>query len=148
MTTEYRILNPSVSVNGAYTPVEVLPGDAAKPVTYIPQPVVLVPLETVAAVSLPQQSMHYAAGHAIAAERDRRRRRDMAVCGLLDGIDLCLGWVPGIGQLLDLITACACLVMFGPKGLVVLLEMFDITGFVGAFVPTASLVCRSYWKEH
>ena len=147
MTPEYRIVNPSAPVNGAYTPGEVLPGDAAKPVVYMQHPVMLVPVETVAAVSSSQQSMHYAAANAFAAERERRRRRDMNVCSLLDLADLCLGWIPGVGQVMDLITACACMAMFGPKGLLVLLEMFDITGIAGAFCPTATLVCRSYWKN-
>src|SRR2546427_10493643 len=56
--------------------------------------------------------------------------------------------LPAVGQILDLITVCVCVNLFGPKGFYVLLEMIDFVGFVGAFVPTATLVARSYWKEH
>ena len=99
-------------------------------------------------VLTPEQTLAYIAGSASAAERERKRHRDMTVCWLLDAADLCGGWVPGLGQFIDLISVVACLMMFGPKGFYVLLEMLDISGVVGAFVPTCTLVARSYWNKH
>lgn len=115
-----------------------------------PAPVIEVPAEPVTprVVYASEQSLHDAAVYTIAAERERKRHRDMTVCGVLDAIDFFLGWVPIVGQLLNVIGAIACVSMFGPRGFFVLLEMIDLTGIVGAFVPTCTLVGRSYWNEH
>jgi hypothetical protein len=122
--------------NGRPAPVIEVPAEAATP------------LQTPLIVRSPEQSFHYAAGYASAAERERKRHRDMTVCGTLDALDLLVGWIPAVGQILDLITVCVCVNLFGPKGFYVLLEMIDFVGVVGAFVPTATLVAKSYWKEH
>jgi hypothetical protein len=96
----------------------------------------------------PEQTLSYMAGGVIAAERERKRHRDMTVCIGLDLADCLAGWVPFVGQLIDIISAIACILMFGPRGFFVLLEMIDFTGIAGAVVPTCTLVAKSYWKEH
>jgi hypothetical protein len=119
------------------------------PAQVIDVPAVSVPpIQIPPVVLTPDQTLCYMAGSASTAERERKRHRDMTICGTLDAFDLCLGWIPVVGQLLNVINAIACVSMFGPKGFLALLEMIDLTGIVGAFVPTCTLVGRSYWKEH
>jgi len=119
------------------------------PAQVIEVPAVTVPpIQTPPVVLTPEQTLCFIAGSASAAERERKRHRDMTICGSLDALDLVAGWIPGVGQLLNVINAIACVCMFGPRGFLALLEMIDLTGIVGAFVPTCTLVGRSYWKEH
>ena len=119
------------------------------PVQAIEVPAVTVPpIQTPPVVLTPDQTLCYMVGSASAAERERKRHRDMTICGSLDALDLVAGWIPGVGQLLNVINAIACVCMFGPRGFFALLEIIDVTGIVGAFVPTCTLVGRSYWKEH
>lgn len=119
------------------------------PAQVIEVPAVTVPhIQTPTVVLTPEQTLCYMAGSASATERERRRQRDMRWCGFLDATDFLIGWVPIVGQLLNVINAIACVSMFGPRGFLALLEAIDLTGIVGAFVPTCTLVGRSYWNKH
>src|SRR5262245_347399 len=50
------------------------------------------PIQIPPVVLTPDQTLCYMAGSASAAERERKRHRDMTICGSLDALDLVTGW--------------------------------------------------------
>jgi len=81
------------------------------------------------------------------AQQDAKRQKQRRICAMLDTLDFCLGWIPIVGQMIDIVAVCVCVGMFGPRGLWILLEMVDITGVIGAFIPSCTLVAWSCGEE-
>jgi len=101
-------------------------------------------VQSVDALPSSQAFQHATSGTpAQTSEHEKRWRRRVKICATIDLMDGCLGWIPGLGQLIDITATCVCVSMFGPRGFFILLEMLDITGVLGAFVPSCTLLAWS-----
>ncbi|MGV6801950.1 MAG: hypothetical protein ACWA5L_08530 [bacterium] len=59
---------------------------------------------------------------------------------ILDIADFTLGRIMGIGTALDVLFAFIGYLMFGPKGLIQLWEVVDLSDQADGFVPTLTLI--------
>jgi hypothetical protein len=127
------------AVNGTPPQVIDLPTASVTPLPVAPvalQPVVLVPVDAIS----PQF---------ITAPRKESSAKyfKLGASIILDGIDLSLGWIPGLGQMIDLACVVLCACMWGKRGFFVLFEMIDFTGVVGAFMPTCTIIALTCMND-
>lgn len=66
---------------------------------------------------------------------------------LLDIADFIIGRIPGWGTAFDFVLALIGYLMFGPKGLIQLWEVVDLTDQADGFVPTLTLIALADWRE-
>lgn len=67
---------------------------------------------------------------------------------VIDIFDFTLGRIPIFGSVTEGVGTVVLYAMWGPAGLVNLLELFDFTEQADAFIPTATLVAVYVgWKE-
>ncbi len=72
----------------------------------------------------------------------------LAFSVLIDVFDFTLGRIPIFGSVTEGVGTVVLYSMWGPAGLVNLLELFDFTEQADAFIPTATLVAIYVgWKE-
>lgn len=72
----------------------------------------------------------------------------LAFSVLIDVFDFTLGRIPIFGSVTEGVGTVVLYCMWGPAGLVNLLELFDFTEQADAFIPTATLVAIYVgWKE-
>ena len=67
----------------------------------------------------------------------------LVIAVLLDVLDFSLGRVLGMGTVLDIVFAGIAFILWGPVGLIALLEVLDPTDQVDGFVPTMTLIALS-----
>jgi hypothetical protein len=67
---------------------------------------------------------------------------------VIDLFDFTLGRIPIFGAVTEGVGTVALMALWGPAGLVNILELFDFTEQVDAFIPTATLVALFVgWRE-
>lgn len=67
---------------------------------------------------------------------------------VIDIFDFTLGRLPIFGSVTEGVGSIVLFAMWGPAGLVNLLELFDVTEQFDAFIPTATLVALYVgWRE-
>jgi hypothetical protein len=67
---------------------------------------------------------------------------------VIDLFDFTLGRIPIFGAVTEGVGTIALMALWGPAGLVNILELFDFTEQVDAFIPTATLVALYVgWRE-
>jgi hypothetical protein len=72
----------------------------------------------------------------------------LAFSVVIDLFDLTLGRIPIFGTVTEGVGTVVLFAMWGPAGLVNLLEMFDITEQADSFIPTATLVALYVgWRQ-
>lgn len=72
----------------------------------------------------------------------------LAFSVVIDIFDFTLGRIPIFGSVTEGVGTVVLYAMWGPAGLVNLLELFDFTEQADAFIPTATLVALYVgWKE-
>jgi len=64
----------------------------------------------------------------------------MAFSVIIDGVDLVFGLIPGIGHAGEFIGIFFAMILWGWRGAIYGLEMFDVTNVADGFIPTASLI--------
>lgn len=72
----------------------------------------------------------------------------LALSIVIDLFDFTLGRIPIFGSVTEGVGTVVLIALWGPAGLVNLLELFDFTDQVDAFIPTATLVALYVgWRE-
>jgi hypothetical protein len=72
----------------------------------------------------------------------------LAFSVVIDLFDFTLGRFPGFGTVTDGVGAAVMFAMWGPIGLVNILEVIDVTEVADGFIPTSTLVALYVgWKE-
>lgn len=72
----------------------------------------------------------------------------LAFSVLIDIFDFTLGRIPGLGTATDGAGTAVMYAMWGPIGLVNLIEVIDVTELADGFIPTSTLVALYVgWKE-
>jgi hypothetical protein len=67
---------------------------------------------------------------------------------VIDLFDFTLGRIPIFGAVTEGVGTIALMALWGPAGLVNILELFDFTEQVDAFIPTATLIALYVgWRE-
>ena len=59
---------------------------------------------------------------------------------LWDIFDFTIGRIPGLGSLLDIIGMVIALMLWGPLGILALLELVDVTDQLDAEIPSVTLI--------
>lgn len=72
----------------------------------------------------------------------------LAFSVVIDLFDFTLGRIPAFGTATDGVGTAVMFAMWGPIGLINILEVFDVTEVVDGFIPTSTLVALYVgWKN-
>jgi hypothetical protein len=72
----------------------------------------------------------------------------LAFSVVIDLFDFTLGRIPGFGTVTDGVGTAVMFAMWGPIGLLNILEMIDITEVFDGFIPTSTLVALYVGWKH